>query len=42
MKVVRSSEGQAKQGTTFSGKVTLTPMLGAQQEGGVKLTLVTF
>ncbi len=42
MKIVRSSDGQAKRGTTFSGKATLTPMVVAQQEGGVKLTMVTF
>lgn len=42
MKIVRSSRGQARQGTTFSGKATLTGMVEAQQEGGVKLTMVTF
>lgn len=42
MKIVKHSEGQARVGTTFSGKATLTPMMGAQEEGGVKLTLVNF
>lgn len=42
MKVVRSTEGESKVGTTFSGKATLTPMMPAMQEGGVKLTMVTF
>lgn len=42
MKVVRSSEGQSRRGSTFSGKATLTPMMGAQREGGVRLTMVDF
>ncbi len=42
MKIVHSSDGQSKQGTTFSGKATLTPMVTAQQEDGVKLTMVSF
>ena len=42
MKIVRGSDSQAKQGTTFSGKATLTPMATAQEAGGMKLTVVNF
>ncbi len=42
MKVVRSEEGQPRQGTTFRGEATLTTMLAAQQENGMSLTLVDF
>lgn len=42
MKIVRNSDGQSKQGTTFSGKATLTPMITAQQVGGMQLSVVEF
>jgi quercetin dioxygenase-like cupin family protein len=42
MKIVRNSDGQPKQGSTFSGKATLAPMVRAQKEGGMGLTMVNF
>lgn len=42
MKIARSSDGQPKQGTTFSGKAMLAPMITAQQPGGLQLTVVNF
>ena len=42
MKIVRSNEGKIHQGTTFTNKTTLNRLLPAQQEKGIKLSLVTF
>ena len=42
MKVVRSTEGAEKVGATFTGHATLRPQLAAQQEGGIKVTMVYF
>jgi quercetin dioxygenase-like cupin family protein len=42
MKVIRKNEGQASPGTTFTNKAFRNPLLPAQQEGGVAITIVTF
>lgn len=42
MKVIRKDEGEVHQGTTFTNEAYLKAVLPAQQEGGVKFTVVTF
>ncbi len=42
MKVIRSTNGEPRVGSTFKGKATLTTLLSAQSEGGMSLTIVDF
>ena len=42
MKIVRNNEGKVYQGNTFTNRTTLNRLLPAQQEKGIKLSLVTF
>lgn len=42
MQIIRSDEGTPRDGTTFTGKATLTSMLGAQLNEGMRLTIVEF
>lgn len=42
MKIVRKHEQTSQSGTTFTGNVTLDRVLGAQQEGGVSISVVHF
>lgn len=42
MKVVRIDDAQKQKGDTFTGEVALQRVLGAQQEGGMTLSLVRF
>ena len=42
MKVVRGEEVKQEQGSTFTGVTRLMRLLGAQQPGGIALSLVHF
>ena len=42
MYIVRSDAGESREGTTFSGVARLTPMIPAQKDQGMKLTMVEF
>lgn len=42
MKVIRNSEGESHQGSTFTGSVELLRKLGAQKAGGIAMTIVRF
>ena len=42
MKVVRGSEARGERGTTFTGETELKRLLGAQEPGGMAVSLVRF
>jgi quercetin dioxygenase-like cupin family protein len=42
MKLIRKSEAQVRQGTTFTGETTLAELLVPQVSGGVRVTVVEF
>lgn len=42
MKVIRKNEAATHQGTTFTGPAQVTPLLPAQPESGLRVTLVSF
>ncbi len=42
MKIIRADRNSGSQGKPFTGEVVLTPLLKAQLEGGLQLTLVAF
>ena len=42
MQVIRGSAAPSRQGTTFTGDVTLTSLLGAAEPGGISVASVHF
>ncbi|HMR62885.1 MAG TPA: cupin domain-containing protein [Anaerolineae bacterium] len=42
MKVIRQAEQTARAGTTFTGPAQVTPLLPAQPDSGLRVTLVSF
>lgn len=42
MRVIRKDQGQFSEGTTFTNKAFKNPLVPAQTEGGLAMTIVTF